>query len=70
MSTFARFIDDLTVVARKALAEPEMGNWFSATFNYGDYYYVGTATGWHCGCGADTRPTFAPWRGRSMADPF
>lgn len=39
MSTFARFIDDLTQVARKALAEPEMGNWFSATFNYGDYYY-------------------------------
>lgn len=34
-----------------------------------EYRWVGTATGWHCGCGVDTRPTFAPWRGRSMTDP-
>lgn len=39
MSTFARFIDDLTQVARKALAEPESGNWFSINFSYGDYCY-------------------------------
>jgi len=39
MSTFNRFTADLTEVARKALAEPELGNWFSATFSYGDYSY-------------------------------
>lgn len=39
MPTLARFIDDLTIVARKNLAEPEVGNWFSVTFGYGDFNY-------------------------------